>query len=390
MKRAAIFFAVLCAAFWSSCGGSSNNSTTQVSHIKDRALFDNSVLGRVNILNIDTTPPQLYVTTVASLSTPQKMYLAPDRSYVLIYDDSSFTLTYFSSAQETTLASLNLNYHTDSVVLSSDGKHAYAAIPQNPEANPTPPGAVLTFDLTTGGAGVQIPVPGGRRVAISGDDKSLLVFADDSDSVWYVDLSATTIKAVEVPGFNRPYTAYFASDNKTAYVLNCGTECSGSAAPSVQPLTVSPTAQTPGTPIPVPGATVGLLNGTTLSVAGNDLTKPSGSQGVFSNVDVSSGAVSGITSIPDGLHTLMTSFNNTIFIGSSNCSTTNCLALIASGKAIIPTTTGNVTAITPAPKKNWVYVMEGGELYQFDPASGSYQMPYDVVGQGWDIKLLDQ
>ncbi|ABF42372.1 hypothetical protein Acid345_3371 [Candidatus Koribacter versatilis Ellin345] len=388
MKRAAILFAILCAAFWTSCGGGSSNNA-QVSNLKDRALFDNAVTGGVNILNIDKTPPQIYLTTVAALSAPQTMYIAPDRSFVLIYDDLSFSLNYFASAQETVTSSLPLNYHTDGGVLSADGKHAYFPIPQNPEANPTPPGAVLTFDLTTGTAGVQIPVAGARRVALSSDNNSLLVFADDTDSLWYVDLSATTIKAKEITGFNRPYMAYFGSDNKTAYVLNCGTECSGAAAPSVQPLAVSPSAQTPGTAIPVPGATVGLLNGSTLSIAGNDLTKPEGSQGVYSTVDVSGGTVSGITAIPDGLHTLMTAFNSAIFVGSKNCSTTNCLAVINSGKATIPTSTGNVTAITPAPKKNWVYVMQGGELLQFDP-SGTYGMPYDIIGDGWDIKLLDQ
>jgi hypothetical protein len=395
LKRAALFFAVLCAGLWTACGGGKNNSG-QVSNIKDRALFDNNYSGAVNILDIDQNPPQLYGTTVAALTSPKQMLLAPDRSFVLIYDDSAYNLTFFSSSQETTSATLPLNYHSESIVMSADGKHAYAAVPDNPESS-APPGAVLTFDLTTGTSGIQIPVPGARRLALSGDGNTLLVFSDASNSLYYVNLSATTITPVEVPGFNQPYTAYFSSDNKTAYVLNCGLECSGGASPSVQPLAISST-PTPGSAIPVPGATVGLLNGTTLYVAGNDVTKPAGSQGVFSTVNLSSGAVTSVA-IPDGLHTLIASYNNAYWLGSTNCTATStasgpanyCMAVVdSSGKVHVTGTSGNVTAFTPAPKKKWMYVMQGGELYQYDPTTFTSTEPYVIVGVGWDIKLLDQ
>ena len=391
LKRAALFFAVLCAAIWTSCGGGSSSGTTQVSKIKDRALFDNTESGAVNILNIDTNPPTLYQTTVAAYTEPKQMYEAPNRSFILIYDDSTFTLNYFNSSEETTTTSFSLNYHTDSVVIAADGLHAYAALPNNPELN-APPGVVLTFDLTTGLAGVQIPVAGARRLALSGDGKSLLVFADNDNSVYYIDLTATTITAVSVPGFNHPYTAYFSSDNSTAYVLNCGTECSGTTAPSVQPLAVSTTARTPGTPVPVPGATVGYLNGTTLYVAGNDLTKAPGSQGMVSAVNLSNMTVTNSAAIADGLHKSIVSFDNKLWIGSWNCTTTNCLSIYdtTSNAVTIGSTTGNVTGLTPVTKQNWMYVVQGGELYQYDPTKLTATMPFDIVGQGWDIKLLDQ
>lgn len=396
MKRAALFFAVVCAGLWTACGGGSNNNA-QVSHIKDRALFDNNYNGAVNILDIDQNPPMLYGTTVAALTSPKQMLLAPDRSFVLIYDDSAYNLTMFSSSQETTVATMSINNPTESIVMSADGKHAYAAVPNNPEASGVP-GAVLTFDLTTGSASIQIPVPAARRVAISPDGKTLLVFADATNSLYYVDLSGTSINPVEIPGFNAPYTAYFSSDSTTAYVLNCGLECSGGAAPSVQPLAISST-PTPGTAIPVPGATVGYLNGTTLYVAGNDVTKTAGSQGVFSTLNLSTGAVQSSVAIPDGLHTLLTSYNNALWIGSSNCTATSaasgpqnyCMAVVDSGgKVHVTGTSGNVTAFTPVPKKNWMYVMQGGELYQYDPTTFASTEPYVIVGVGWDIKLLDQ
>lgn len=392
LKRAAIFFVLLFAVVWTSCGGSSNNSTSTVSGIKDRALFDNTVNGAVNILNIDVYPAQLFQTTPANLSVPERMLRASDRSFVLIYDDSAFTLSIFNSAQETVTSTLNLNYHTDSFVMSSDNKSAYAAVPNNPEFN-APPGVVLTFDLTTGSSGAQIPIPGARRVSISGDNKKLLAFSDSSDSVYYVDLTASTFKAVTVPGFNRPYAAVFSSDNTTAYVLNAGTENSGSSAPSVQVLTFpSSGAPVAGASLPVGGATIGYLNGSTLYVAGNDLTKPAGSQGTISVVDVSNMTLTSSTQIADGLHDGLAAYSGKLWIGSSGCSTSSCLSIYDTGSktAKLGSIAGDVTALTPAASSGWMYVMEGGQLYQYDPNSLSVISPYQILGQGWDIKLLDQ
>ncbi len=392
LKRAAVFFVVVCAVFWTSCG-SNNNSSTTVSNIKDRLLFDNTESGAVNILNIDTNPPTLYGNTVLSLIMPEQMLISADRSLVLVYDDSAFNLTLFDSAQETSIATLALNYHSDSIVMSSDGTHAYAAVPDNPETN-APSGAVFTFSIsaTAGTAGAEVPVPGARRLAISNDGNSLLVFADNNNSVYYINLAATTLTAVPIAGFNQPYSAVFSSDNATAYVLNCGTECSGSSAPSVQPVAISATAQTPGVPLTVPGATKGILNGSTLYLAGNDLTKPAGQQGTATAVNVTNMTITATAAIADGLHNKISFFDNKVWFGSSNCTTTNCLSIFdtTSNTATIASTTGNVTGLEPAPVKNWMYVVQGGEIYQYDPAALTATVPYDVIGQAWDVKLLDQ
>jgi hypothetical protein len=374
-----------------------------VSKIKDRLLFDNAESGGVYILNIDTNPVTIFQTPVAALTQPKQMLMAPDRSFVLIYDDAAFNLSYFNSSTETVTSTLALNYHTESIVMSADGKHAYAAIPNNPEQNASP-GAVLTFDLTTGAAGAQIPVAGARRLAISPDGNSLLVFSDASNTVNYINLAGTVLTAVPVPGFNQPYAAYFSSDSTTAYVLNCGTECGTSTAPSVQPVTISTTAQTPGAPLTVPGATVGYLNGTTLYIAGNDLNQPAGLRGVLSTVNVSNMTLTGSVALTDatrainndGLHNHIASFNNKLWIGSSSCSTSYCLSVLdlSSNSVTIPTTTGDVTAFTPSPDKKSMYLMQGGpqlgQLYQFDQDTLSFTNPYNVVGNGYDVKLLDQ
>ena len=78
-----------------------------------------------------------------------------------------------------------------------------------------------------------------------------------------------------VCGFDEAVTGVFSSDGNTAYILNCGPECGGKTA-SVQAIDVSglpskslttPTPVTLSSPIPVPGATAGLLNGSKLYVA---------------------------------------------------------------------------------------------------------------------------
>lgn len=391
LKRAAIFPLLLLAGLSISCGSSNSGSSTQTSGIKDRALIDNSVTGLVNILNIDTNPVTQAPSPVAALNNPKQMLVSSDKAFVLIYDDSAFSISILNTTSEQVGGSVAVNYHTDSIVLASNNKRAYAAVPNVPEQN-TPYGAVLSYDLTTSTPGAQVAVPGARRLAISPDAKSLLVFADNDNNVYFIDLTATSLKAVTIPGFNNPYSAVFSSDSSTAYVLNCGTECSGTAVPSVQKLTVSPTAQTVGASVPVPGATVGLLDGSNLYVAGNDTTQAVGSQGVFTNVNVTNMTAGAPVAIADGLHNKMVEYGGKLWIGSWHCSTNKCLSIVptSGGTATIGATNGDVTAITPAPAKNWVYIMQGGELYQYDPSSLSEFSPWDVVGQGWDIKLLDQ
>ena len=66
-----------------------------------------------------------------------------------------------------------------------------------------------------------------------------------------------------VGGFDHPVYALFSPDDTKAYVLECGAECGGTtAAVTVLDLTT----MTAGTRIPVPAATVGFLDGTTIFV----------------------------------------------------------------------------------------------------------------------------
>jgi hypothetical protein len=98
----------------------------------------------------------------------------------------------------------------------------------------------------------------------------------------------------------------------------------------------------------------------------------------------------------DGVHNRLASFNNKLWIGSAACSTSYCLSIVdlSSGTVTIPTTTGNVTSFAPSPDKKSMYLMQGGpqfgQLYQFDQDSLTFTNPYNVLGNGYDVKLLDQ
>jgi hypothetical protein len=72
-------------------------------------------------------------------------------------------------------------------------------------------------------------------------------------------------------GSTVPVNAVFSADGSVAYVLNCGAECGGTQA-SVQILNTSTTPPTPWALVPVDGATIAFLSGSTLYVAGNSPT----------------------------------------------------------------------------------------------------------------------
>src|SRR4029077_7634159 len=87
-----------------------------------------------------------------------------------------------------------------------------------------------------------------------------------ANAVSPVDLScqsAPNAVCTQVPGFDRPVWAVVSAN--TAYILNCGAECGGLQA-SVQSLDLSSLAV--GPPVLVNGATIGLISGSQLCVAG--------------------------------------------------------------------------------------------------------------------------
>src|SRR5205814_7320068 len=116
--------------------------------------------------------------------------------------------------------------------------------------------------------------------------------------------------------FDRPIGAYFSLDGSTAYVLNCGAECGGTASSVTYlqqgalqnnniPKTV-PDASAFTNQVMVPGGvTAAVANGTTLYLSGQQL-QPDGR--FYCNVyinDLGTNTITGKYSISDGTHTKM-------------------------------------------------------------------------------------
>jgi hypothetical protein len=192
-----------------------------------------------------------------------------------------------------------------------------------------------------------------------------------------------------VVGFDHPVWGVFSSDDLTAYILNCGAECGGTSA-SITPLDM--TTNLPGTPIPVCAATIGLLNGTSLYVAGTPSGGACGNSGTLQVVDVNAATVSAPAAITDGYHYRMEmGANGQLFVGARTCSSA-CLSIfnIANSKVAIPAQSGDVTGIQPIRNRNVVYVCQNGGLLIYDTATDMLQTTQVTIrGQAVDVKLVD-
>ena len=156
---------------------------------------------------------------------------------------------------------------------------------------------------------------------------------NNSDSVFLINLTATHRSgSSRFPGSHAPVNAFFSSDGNTAYVLNCGPEC-GSVESGFGDAFDIPS-QTITATVPVGGASVGYLNGTTLYVAGSPV--PPGTTSTYDAVNVSNMTriTANSVAIGDGFHTTMAlATNNKLYIGANTCSntTTGCLSVVDVG-----------------------------------------------------------
>ncbi|MEO6806012.1 MAG: hypothetical protein ABI286_05045 [Edaphobacter sp.] len=244
--------------------------------------------------------------------------------------------------------------------------------------------------------------------------------------------------------FDRPTGAYFSLDGNSAYVLNCGPECGGTASSVtyLQPGALQVNTYTINTPsnanafitqVPVPGGvTAAVSNGATLYVSGQQLQPDGLFAGNLSTINLATNTVTGKYSISDGNHSKMLfADDNTLWIGSQFCATGeraarashgvtdqtanyNCLSRFdmgASTVSIVPfVTPGSATAVVGYPNTNqnqyyygdltglcWVqslhkvYTAYGGQVHAFNTADGSEINNKNIIVQGTalDVAYLD-
>ncbi|MGA8869303.1 MAG: hypothetical protein WB510_20175 [Candidatus Sulfotelmatobacter sp.] len=358
------------------------------------------------------------ISPISAGSAPGLMAISPTRATVLAFDAGSNRVSVVNTKTESSAGSIQLAGATTSMVVPSTDTFAYAAVPTAP-LNGVPTGAVQIMNLTNGSVALTVSVPNAQTVISNPNGTQLLAFSNDSDAVTIITPSLaqnnTTATTITVPGFDRPVYGFFSTDGSKAYILNCGAQCAGTQA-GVQILNLGATPSA-GASVPVDGATMGLISGSTLYVAGTSPTNNActGEKtaaticGRLDLVDLGSMTVTGSAVITNGYHTVMSiSANGQLFIGASDCITIGnvnapqgevrgCLSIYntTNGEVVIPPDNGDVTDLQSFTSRYVEYVAEGGNLRVYDTTQDALLVnefingTIAIVGQVVNVKAID-
>ena len=417
-------------------------------------LFPNSVGGGSPALQVVDAKRDLLSVSVISLasvgsnlSSAGMMVESPDKKRTLVYSPADNKLGLVDNAGESLSKTISLPGPTESFFFF-DNNTIFVAVP-NATVSGGPAGVVQRIDLTSDVVTATLPIAAAHYLVPSPNKNQILVFSDNSDSATLITpslidaSSASTITtctsvqtaACTIPAaLDRPVWAVFSTSGTTAYVMNCGPQCGGAGVGAcmtfslctsivVFDMTQNPPALS--NTIPVPAATVGLLQGNTLYVAGtpklaadNDCSgaTPATAATTCGRLTAVNTATLSAATVPiaDGFHNrIALSFNNQLFVGSRNCTNINqpvtapgsgtevrgCLSIAdvtsgsvtASGVKVAPDQ-GDVTGIEPITNRTVVYVCEGGRLRIYDTTTDALetkpQQP-NVIGQAVDVKQVD-
>jgi hypothetical protein len=450
-----------------SCGGYSSPSSGGGSGIKYRAFITNNVsagTGLAGVYIVDAAKDvRGSISPISAGNTPGMMVVTPNRTLTLVFSgngtqfsDNQFTI--ISNAGEAAGGHVTLPGLTESFVVSPDSSAAYVAVPTASVTRQSP--GVIDFISLSSGTKTEIscppynpnvmnpvclpnPVPqppptvcdvtpyvcGGfnppyRFLSIGNTGNRVLAFSEGSDavanaiavitpsSVGTANPVVTFVSGSGTTAFNHPVWAFFNSDDTIAYVVNCGAECGGTRA-SVQTLDLTTNPPTPGTPVPVPAATVALVNNSTMYLAGTPLPAVSctiqqvqTTCGELTTFDLASMSVVGSpVPINDGYHNRIAfGANGQLFIGARTCSQAGCLSIyntqnsavgtVPPGGVGFPPAPGDVTGIQPIATRTVVYVVQGGTLYVYDTTTDAVdaveeQKLSNLIGDFVDIKTID-
>lgn len=381
----------LLAMGWAGCGGGNNGGTQKkpLSNIQNRLFVSNAQDGNIEIVDATNDKSAISTFNIFINGSPTFMDSTPDNKTIAVYDAIFTSVAVVSSDTEDRINKVTLDGASDSIRITSDGLFVYAAVRNRVNNAPAPNGAVQQMDVTNAVIKNSIPVPNARYLAMDHGNKTILAFDDNSNTPYLIDLTATSPAAVPLVGpYSRPIAAYFTTDDSKAYVLSCGPECGGTQA-QVTELTIATGATRT---VAVPAATVGVLNGATLYVAG----APNGNGGVLTAVDTGAMTVTGSVNIGSGFHQVMKLAANKIWIGARNCGGGGCLSLFDPSNASVVVdnpvppaqSKGNVTGMDFDTPNNQMYVCEGGELLRYDTSGNQVPTLVDIVGNAFDVRAV--
>jgi hypothetical protein len=415
---------VLLAGCGSSYNGSGTNpNTAPVTGIKKRVLVSDVTITGGGVIIVDAQK-----NTFGSVSTgnipvpigvrqPSKMLTASGQTVML--NSTTAQITIFNNSTEQVTATTSMQDQPFDVAISPDGQTAYAAIKTV--------GVVEVVNTTTGNLVGTMTVPAAARLVEGPKGHKMLAFADspqtllapNTNGFFVIDTGTNTVTTITGPGLDQPYTAIFDpadANDTTAFILNCGPECGGTTA-SVIKVNFGGATPTFSAPIPVSAATVALLNGSNLFVAGTPATQPAGCTlaacGTVQVINTGSLTATAPVNITNGLHGVMAlTSNNKLYIGATGCSVgpispqntvQGCLSIFDTGAGpsatnpVFPIESSfrqnfDVTGLQPISNENTVYVAQGGEIDIFDintSAPSTIIQQLDLNGRVMDALQID-
>jgi hypothetical protein len=396
----------------------------------------------LNIVDADSDLLVLgHAVSLGTGSVPTFMLQTPDQTAEAVYDSFSKSFWLVSNSTEAIVANRPLAgplTSAASAAIIPGGTAVYAAVPTAKLSTaPTVPGAVYRADFSTGGY-LSVAIQGARFLSMDHNAVNMLVFSKDSDTVTLVTSTAGTLvsntgtlTAQALPSvaancaancFSRPVAAVFSADDSTAYVLSSGPVNGGTQQPMVTVLDMTQKPPAVLAALNVGGANVGLLQGTTLYVAGAAIQAcSSGSgqcqQGVLTVIDTTANTAGAPVPFgpdaPSLMPGVLTSDGTNLWIGSTGCQVSDgapgCLSRYLPGNSVGSQIQTNVLSSTLTPPsgddvtgmvwlqpfngRNIMYVIEGGELLLYDNTfanvvvqGSSSNIVVDIIGQASDVK----
>jgi hypothetical protein len=393
------------------CGGSSSSSNTpKPTGLKKRVLLSNTSTSSVNVMDAQK---DVFSSKTLGVTSPTKMLTAGGTSIVM--DSSNSEITIIDDPTEAVTFAAPIGDQPFDIAITPDGKNAWAAMRNF--------GFVQSVDTTTGVARPVLRIGNARRLAMSPKGTKLLVFPDpqaqvppNTSTFFVVDTATATVQTItDAAHLDQPFTAVFNGSETQAFILNCGAECGGTTASVVFADFTNPTTAF-SAPITVPGATVGLMNGANLYVAGTPNPAPTGPTaacplsrcGALTVINATAFTAGAPIPITDGTHEKMVFANNRIYVGASGCTVDpgtaantvrGCLSIFntATPGTKFPEESSfrqnfDVTGLQPISGRSIIYIVQGAELDIFDTnsdalASGVTQL--DVVGKAFDVVQID-
>jgi len=404
------FWVVLLALALAGCGSSTSSNQPKPTGLKKRVLLSNQASSTVNLLDA-----QKDTFTTKNLGAPSPTKLVTAGGITAAMDSAGSAITIIDNAKEAVSFAAPIGDLPFDIAIEPNGKKAWAAMRDF--------GFVQAVDTTSGVAFQVLRITNARRLVMSPKGTKMLVFPDPQSQVppnthtfFVVDTATGSFQTItDAVHLDQPFTAVFGASDTQAFVLNCGAECGGTGASVVSVDFSSATpAFAPAAPITVPGATVGLMNGTNLYVAGTSPTLPLGltcpisSCGELTVINTGALTAGNPVAIADGDHENMAFANNRLYIGSRGCTVQpgtaantvrGCLSIFNTGSSAVtfPQESSfrqnfDVTGLLPITGRSIIYVIEGGEIDFFDTNTDAVATgitPLDAVGKAFDAVLID-